>query len=313
MNRINLLTAIFLVMFTNSCRQSTPQEITNFSYSFSGELKEPIIFGQGEITTRNGISFSSKGDTLYTSGQLEKKFDNGRFYAGIFKSRYEDGKWTNPEQVQFGLEIDAYHPVLSNDNKALFFNSRSSPDSANLSIPHNIWAARRTPSGWGRPEMVEGVNSLAYDSYPSVAKNNNLYFNSDRAGGKGGMDFYVSYYIEGKYQEPINIEKLNSSDTENDLVIDPNERFIIFNRYIDSTKELDLYISFRKDLEWSFPRKLDNINSTDTWELTPTISPDGKYFFYELNNNIMQIDLATLIYRHEHEELENDKTVNNNR
>jgi len=299
MNRMKSSITIFMTLLIISCRQFTSQDVTHSSYLSTSELKEPIIFGEGEITTRNGISFSKKGDTLYTSGQLDKQFDNGRFYAGIFESHYENGKWTKPKQVQFSLNIDAYHPVLSMNNEVLFFISRSHLDSANKSIPHNIWATHRTPSGWSTPEIVNGVNSLAYDSYPSVSKNNNLYFNSDRKGGKGGMDFYVSYFNKGKYQKPINIEKINSTDTENDLVVDPEERFIIFNRYIDSTKEIDLYISFRKGNEWTTPRKLDNINSDDAWELTPSLSPDGKYFFYELKHNIMQIDLSSLIYAEE--------------
>jgi len=290
---------IFLALFLIGCKQNTQQGIMPPPYTSMIELKEPIIFGQDEITTRNGISFSKKGDTLYTSGQLSKKFDNGRFYDGIFESFYQNGKWTKPKQIQLGLDIDAYHPVLSINNKVLFFNSRSNPDSANKSIPHNIWAMHKTPSGWSIPEIVDGVNSLTYDSYPSVAKNNNLYFNSDREGGNGGMDIYVSYFTDGKYQKPINLERLNSSDVENDLVVDPDERFIIFNRYINTTKEIDLYISFRKGGEWATPRKLDNINSADEWELTPSLSPDGKYFFYELKHNIMQIDLASLIYTSE--------------
>lgn len=185
----------------------------------------------------------------------------------------------------------------------MFFNSRSHPDSANKYLPHNIWAIYKTQSGWSIPEMVKGINSLEYDSYPSIARNNNLYFNSDRDGGKGGMDFYVSHFIDGEYQEPVNIERLNSSDAENDLVVDPDERFIIFNRYINSTKEIDLFISFKKANQWTTPRKLDNINSADNWELTPTLSPDGKYFFYELNHNIMQINLGVLIYTDELEEI----------
>lgn len=299
MIRLKLSTLLFLIVLLTRCGHSNRQETLISSYTLANELKGSITFAQGGITTTNGISFSHWGDTLYTSRQIDKKFDNGRSYAAIFASRYENGKWTDAKQVQLGLDIDAYHPVLSADNSQLFFNSRSNLDSVNKSIPHDIWVAHRTSGGWSIPETVEGVNSLGYDSYPSVAKNNNLYFNSDRAGGKGGMDFYVAYFKEGKYQEPINIEILNSSNTENDLVVDPDERFIIFNRYIDSNKEIDLYISFRNGREWNTPRKLDQLNSDDAWELTPTLSPDGKYFFYELNNNIMQVDLASLIYEYE--------------
>lgn len=303
MRRMKFSNSIFLTLLLISCKQDAQRSLTPHPYTLLYELEEPIIFAKDEITTRNGINFSKEGSTLYTSWQQPKKFDNGRFYSGIFESQYEAGKWTKPKGIQFGLDIDAYHPVLSMNNNTLFFNSRSHLDSANKSIPHNIWATHRTPSGWSIPEMVKGINSLSYDSYPSIARNNNLYFNSDREGGKGGMDFYVSYFINGKYQEPINIERLNSSDVENDLVVDPDERFIIFNRYINSTKEIDLFISFRKDNEWTTQRKLDNINSPNDWELTPTLSPDGKYFFYESNHNIMQIDLAALIYPDELEEI----------
>ena len=109
------------------------------------------------------------------------------------------------------------------------------------------------------------------------------------------MDIYLSKYIDGQYQEPINLELLNSAHTENDLVVDPEEGFIIFNRYIDSTNALDLYISFSNGKEWSTPVLLEQINQTDEWELTPTLSPDGNYFFYELNGKIMQYELAKLL------------------
>ncbi len=292
------LTIVSTLLLTGCSFLASPkQEIS--SYHSAVELLEPIIFAQGQVSTVNGISFSKMGDTLYTSGTLERKFDNDRSYAGIFESFYVEDGWTEPRILDMGIDIDAYHPVLSMDNNILFFNSRSHLDSINKSVPHDIWAAYQTQQGWSEPAPVEGINSEAYDSYPSVAANLNLYFNSDRPGGKGGMDLYMARYIDGQYQKPVNLEALNSEDVENDLVIDPEERFIIFNRYIHATATIDLFIAFRKGNSWSNPRKLDNLNADDTWELTPSLSPDGKYFFYELDNNIMQVELAHLIYSEE--------------
>lgn len=267
-------------------------------YQIENQIGEPVDFATGKITTVNGINFSVDGKTLYTSNNMEKQFDNERHYAGIFVTEYREGKWTAPEYLDIGNGMDAYHPVLSADNKKLFFNSRSHPDSANTAIKHNIWVIQKTADGWGVPEMVKNVNSNAYDSYPSLAANGNLYFNSDRDGGKGGMDFYVSYFVDDEYSTPTSLDALNSSDVENDLVVDPEERFIIFNRYLHETREIDLFISFNQDEGWTPPRKLDNINS-EKWELTPTLSPDGNYFFFELDNQIMQIDLVALIYEDE--------------
>lgn len=286
---------IIIILLLVYCGCTNKKNNNRPPYYLSKELDVPIEFGKGEVTTSNGINFSNDGMSLYISKPIEETFINGKPLAGIFRSDFENGKWSSPELVQFGIKIDAYHPVLSLDNQLMFFNSRSHPDTFNLSIPHNIWYSKKTKSGWSLPEMINEINSLSYDSYPTIAKNNNLYFNSDRPGGKGGMDIFMSRYINGKYQKPVNIEKLNSTDVENDLVVDPDEKFIIFNRYVNSTNELDLYISYKDGNDWREPIRLDEINHQDEWELTPTLSPDGKYFFYELNGKIMQFELAKLL------------------
>ncbi len=264
-------------------------------YYITEELHDPIAFADGNITTTNGINFSKDGRSLYLSKNIAKELRNGRPFAGIFISNFEDGDWSSPRFIELGIAIDAYHPVLSMDNQTLFFNSRSHPDTLDLPIPHNIWYCKKTEKGWSVPKMVEGINSTSYDSYPTIARNNNLYFNSDRPGGKGGMDIFFAKYVNGKYQEPVAIEKLNSTDSENDLVIDPDERFIIFNRYSNATNTLDLYIAFKDGLGWGAPTPLEEINTPDKWELTPTLSPDGNYFFYELNGTIMQFELEKLL------------------
>ena len=260
-----------------------------YPFSISHNLDNPIEFAEGKIKTNNGICFSSNGTTLYTSNQIEKRFHGGKRYMGIFKHIYENSSWQEPELVDFGIDIDAYHPVLSPDNKTLYFNSRSHPNSVNIEIPHNIWHSSKTISGWSAPKIMEVINSPNYDSYPSISKNGNIYFNSDRIGGKGSMDIYVSHLVNGIYQKPSNIATINSVHSENDLCVDPEERFIIFNRYIDTTKNIDLYISYREDNDWSVPKPLNKVNHPTKWELTPSLSPDGSYFFYEIEGKIMQI------------------------
>lgn len=284
-----------LVLLLGSTSCANDKTGAHLSYYLADDPGIPVEFLGGKITTTNGICFSQEGLELYTSQSVEDTATNGRQFAKIFRRDYQDGEWSSPNLVDFVKKIDAYHPVLSFDNQRLFFNSRSHPDTPNVFIPHNIWYADWTNAGWSEPEVLEVINSKFYDSYPSVAKNNNLYFNSDRPGGKGGMDIYLSRYRNGSYEEPINLTIINSSEVENDLVIDPEEQFIIFNRYIDSTKEIDLYIAHKKDDEWQKPMKLDELNQSQQRELTPSLSPDGRYFFYELNNKIMQVSLNSLL------------------
>ena len=282
---------LYAILFL-SCQGKHQGTSDLLPYVVQDALTSPAEFAGGTITTMNGICFSNDGRTLFTSGLLEDTLTNGRALAGIYQRQFLDSTWSEPELIDFGM--DAYHPVLSVDNSRLFFNSRSHPDSMDVSIPHNIWFSEKTESGWSTPQMVPVINSENYDSYPSVARNNNIYFNSDRKGGKGGMDFYVSRFTDGKYQEPEKLEALNSIHAENDLVVDPDEQFIIFNRYIDSTRQVDLFISFFENEEWGEPKAINSLN-TDKWELTPTLSPEGRYFFYELDSRIMQVDLEVVL------------------
>ncbi len=295
-----------LVIFCLACSQ--PETVSKPPYFVAESITAPAAFQPEIITTTNGISFSPDGTTLYISKNIEDTFSNGRTYAAIFNTQYLGNEWSKPEQVDFGFPFDAYHPVLTHDGKHLFFNSRSHPDSGNVSIPHDIWQVTKRGTDWVDLRIVPGINSTGYDSYPSVAKNGNLYFNSNRSGGQGGMDFYLSKYENGQYQTPINLASLNSPDEENDLVVDPEERFIIFNRYLHETRSVDLFISLRKKENWTDPRLIDNISDPDKWELTPSLSPDGKYFFYELDNTIMQIDLAAIIFQDELPEIGNRPT-----
>lgn len=258
-------------------------------------MDAPIAFQGGKITTANGIQFSRDGRTLYTSQNRESLALNGKPLMGIYERHFEENHWSAPRRIQLHPDLDAYHPVLSVDNRIMFFNSRSKPDTIAQFIPHNIWYVSREDTGWSAPQMLPEVNGPLYDSYPSVAKNNNLYFNSNRPGGQGGMDIYLSTFVNGQYQIPVNLSGLNSPHEENDLVVDPNERFIIFNRYVHDTQEIELFLSLREGDDWGTPTLLNKVNAPNQWELTPTLSPDGKYFFYEVDGKVMQCALAALL------------------
>ena len=282
-----IITCVFFVLLI-SCIQDLKSNDKQLS-------KNGIeTFANGEITTTNGIAFSNNHKQLFTSKPIDKKFANGKKYMGILQYDYKNGKWI--KSYFLPINIDAYHPVLTADNKMLLFNSRSKDSHSDQAIPHNIWAIKKTTNGWSKPQLFPVINSQYYDSYASMAKNKNIYFNSSRPGGKGGMDIYVSKYINGSYQTPTAIEILNSKDVENDLVVDTDERFIIFNRYINTSKEIDMYLSYNKNNQWQTPKKITTINTNDKWELTPSLSADGTIFFFELDNKIMQINTSEIIH-----------------
>jgi len=59
----------------------------------------------------------------------------------------------------------------------------------------DIYKSVYTPSGWSEPENLgANINTDFWESSPSLSPDNReLYFSSNRPGGYGGKDLYVSY------------------------------------------------------------------------------------------------------------------------
>src|SRR5207237_330261 len=110
-------------------------------------------------------------------------------------------------------------PYLSPDGSRLFFASRRDYPSklpAQGEEAYDLFVVERRGNDWGTPEPLTAVNSNAYDNYPAVASNGDLYFASHRAGGKGGNDLWVSRWKAGGWQAPENLTALNTRTTDAD-------------------------------------------------------------------------------------------------
>lgn len=270
---------------------------------------EPEPFGGLTLKTNNGIAFSGDGKFAYLSRYTMQRDTFGGQFIKIFESRKNKQGWTDPKQVSFLNEKAPYeyHPVLAPDGKTLFYNTRAARPGTGVEFhgANNVWSVSRSESGvFGQPDMIDALVTESYDDYASVAKSGTLYFRSDRPGGQGSGDIYRSKLVQGKYQAPENVAELNSADNENDVCVDPNEKFIIFNRYIDATKEIKLFLSIRAGSGWTAPRPIDELEKPTDWELTPSLSPDGKFFFYEVNSNILRVPVAELFTPDERRSME---------
>lgn len=259
---------------------------------------EPQVFGGLKLKTNNGITFSPDMKSVYVSRYTAERDSSGSQFMKIFESKKKDNVWSDFVLAPFckpGVPFE-YHPVLDPTGKRLFYNSRA--PIAGSDVPfvqkNNPWYVERNGYTWSAPVMIGSLATEDYDDYVSVATSGNLYFRSDRPGGKGAGDIYMSRYSNGVYTAPELVDALNSEHNENDLCVDPMERFIIFNRYHDRTREIKLYLSIKSGNEWQKPRIVAQLERTSDWELTPSLSPDGKYFFYEINSNILFVETKTL-------------------
>ena len=257
----------------------------------------PIALGDS-IAITNGITFTPDLSTFYASQWANETTSNGRPGIRILEYEYDKGVYQSVGIAPFCSGLGDYHPVFSPDGKILIFNSRRAlPGRDSLHTKVHLWQVNRDNNQWGEPHYLESLNvpEESHHSYASITRDGTVYFNSDRPGGKGGMDFYVAKKVNGSYTEPINLDVLNTTESENDLTVDPDERFIIFNRYISKDQSIDLWISFKKESKWTPPQLLNKINEQNVWELTPTITPDGKYFLYERKGIVMVYTIEKLL------------------
>lgn len=259
---------------------------------------EPRVFGGLKLKTNNGISFTPGMNSIFVSRYTPERDTSGNQFMKIFESQKVGENWSDFAMAAFckpRVPFE-YHPVMDPGGKRLFYNSRAPVPGSNVPFveKNNPWYTDRKGNGWDVPVLLAPLSTSYYDDYVSVAKSGTLYFRSDRPGGKGAGDIYVSYYRNGDYTLPALVERINSEHDENDVCIDPEERFIIFNRYNDRTREIKLLISIREGEGWSIPRVVNQLERASDWELTPTLSPDGTFFFFEVNSNILFVETRSL-------------------
>jgi hypothetical protein len=93
-----------------------------------------------------------------------------------------------------GYRDDAMEPFLSRDGVLLFFNNLNSP-SVNTDIHY---AVRLDPLTFEYKGRVAGVNTLALEGVPSVAKNGDFYFISPRDYDKTRSTIFTGQFREGQ-------------------------------------------------------------------------------------------------------------------
>jgi len=194
-------------------------------------------------------------------------------------------------------------PRFAAHGTLLYFSRRSESGQA------DIWESRRVPGGWSDPQPVPVINSTANDFGPLLDRQQrHLYFYSDRAGGLGGFDLYVSHRSErGTWQPPVNLgPQINSSADEYDPAISPDHTQLFFAsdrverlehpenpRSIETAwtvtirvrrraATFDLFRSARADTAdpWLAAERLPIVNQPRVNDGAPFVSPNGAYLYF---------------------------------
>ncbi len=81
-----------------------------------------------------------------------------------------------------------------------------------------------------------------------------LYFHSDRPGGKGGYDIWVTTRVGDSWSDPVNISAVNTDAMEGWPNISPDGSELWFTRVVNGTPAI--FRSFRHDDVWGAPEMI---------------------------------------------------------
>jgi hypothetical protein len=270
----------------------------------------PLLFAPNIISTSDSefsITFSPDMQKAYFTRAVGK-WGKEKLKSSIYFSEKLNGSWTKPKLASFSGKFNDSEPHITRDGKKLYFVSDRPTNSDNQS--DDIWVTEKLPnSNWSEPvNLGQEINSGKTEFSPRTTANGDLYFASDREGGFGQGDLYVSRFINCKYTKPENLGKtINSPKGEWNLEISSDGSIIIFEasgREENMSPYGDLYISFRKKDKWTSPQNLKEINTTGS-DLYPFLTQDRKYLYYTSTKslesesaNIYEIEFAYLMKKY---------------
>ncbi len=207
--------------------------------------------------------------------------EDGQFYEDMYISYKANGNWTPPRNLK---EINtSQHDAcvaLSPDGKQLFiYKDKNGGDLyfSNFDAINNIWS---------KPESLgSNVNTKDYETSISMTADGNIiYFSSNRPGGSGGLDIYMSKKTaDGKWGTAVNLgPTINTTYDEDAPFIHADGHTLYFSsRGHAGMGNYDIYRSeLKDDGTWSTPENLGYPINTADQDIYFVLSADNKHGYY---------------------------------
>ncbi len=246
---------------------------------------EPKSLGEN-INTENPEylpSLTADGKQLIYTARLYGQED-------FIMSTKKDGVWQKGVPLKgVNTEQNEGAQSISVDGKFLVFTACDRKDGYGRCDLYysEVRDGRWTPAA----NIGSPINSSAWESQPSISADGRaLYFASDRKGGKGGKDIWVSYrQKDGKWGRPQNLgDIVNSPYDEKSPFIHPDNQTLYFTSDgHPGMGETDLFFARKKnEKEWFTPKNLGYPINTKAGEGALVLSLDGKtgYFASDIKN-----------------------------
>lgn len=213
---------------------------------------------------------------------------NGKHYEDIYFSK-SDGKgtWSVPVYFEHNSDKNEYPVSISGDGKSVYFCREDKPGD------YNIYQSYFKDGVWNAPEkMGTGINSAANENGFSMSVDGrDIYFSSNRNGGKGKYDIYHSRKkADGKWGAPENMGSfMNSAGSEMYPFIHPTGKKLFFSSDGNTAKNMGgfdvFYLELKQDSTWSEPKNAGYPISSTKDDLSFYEGGEGRRYCSVISDN----------------------------
>ena len=291
---------IILISCNDNSQNENKSKFTKLTGPYLGQKppgKVPKLFAAGIVSTKEyndrDLTISPDGSQVFfTRYKIE---DDSVYFVDIMYSELINGIWTNPQIAWFSSIYGEVETFFTPDGKEIFFNSNRPALTEGEKVDYETWFIKKEGNTWSLPKLLGSpFNRVCHTTF---TRNGKMYYTKEDE-----FTLYRTTYKDGVFGQPEKLDSIiNSTEVQYNCFISHDESYLIFTCPLreDGFGSEDLYISFRSDNdEWSEPTNLGSeINSPED-ESSPSISPDGKFFFFTSNKggnrDIYWVDIKIL-------------------
>ncbi len=288
-------TPFFLLIF---CLAASPM-----NGQLAADEKQVFLSNEATINTEaleyspafyeDGIVFIS---TRYASKKYKIKDRRiNKNIMGIFLARRnEDGTLQEPGAFSEKIMTTVHEGPVTFDRTAdfMFFtrnnfkNGRRQKAKDGI-VKLQIYSAEKVGDDWSNVKELSFNDKETNACHPAISVDGNLlYFASDRPGGHGGMDVWVSRRLGDDWGEPINLgPQINTEGDDVFPFIHADGTLYFASTGHTGNGGLDLFMSQRKGDTWTRPTNLGKPFNTENDDFGFIIDRDKKNGYFSTNRN----------------------------
>lgn len=259
-------------------QSSVPVKIINMGQDINSPYDDatPCVTADGKTLVFNTRRPEDPNSPMDTEG-------DGKYYQDIYISYFDtvNKKWKPAEPVPGNVNTDAHDAItsISPDGKIIFIYKNDTKD--HEASGGDIFISKIMKNKWKTPEPIgKPINSTYWEGGACLSPDGKtLYFTSERKGGYGHSDIWMSTKINNKeWSKPVNLgSTINTPYDEVGLFMAPDGKTLFFaSNGPNSMGSYDVFKTTYENGQWTTPVNLGYPINTEFSDGPITIDASGK-------------------------------------